>query len=91
MSDENSRSLTIFTFGKQAENAQARDKQLDNVDPEIAESEDTENILCIIFKGGKIGSAVYRDHMVSRFYQGHIPNCEVLLHISTFGTFLEIK
>lgn len=68
MSVKDSDSLTIFTFGNNAHNFHIiEEESLDNQDPNSVENDDTQNIMCIIFKGGKIGAAYYNDgdHMVS--------------------------
>lgn len=59
--------MTIFTFGRQTQANQIMNEEIDNTDSNSVEIEDSENILSIIFKGGKLGAAYYncRDKMVS--------------------------
>lgn len=61
-------SMTIFTFGKQTEQNKIINEEITDTVVKSVENEDTDNILCFIFKGGKLGSAYYndRDKMVNK-------------------------
>lgn len=69
MSSKESESMTIFTFGRQIQPHQIINEEIDYTDPNSVEAEDSENILSIIVKGGKLGAAYFncRDKMVSKF------------------------
>lgn len=62
-------SMTIFTFCNEPHSNEIINEQPADLDPSIVEHEESTNIMCIIFKGGKLGSAYYNveDKMVCTF------------------------
>lgn len=70
MSFNESQSITIFTFGKQTEQNKIINGEVTDSMVKSVENEHTDNVLCFIFKGGKLGSAYYndRDKMVNKLH-----------------------
>lgn len=68
MSSSELQPMTVINFGKQTQPNQIINDEISDTNPNSVATEDSENVLCIIFKGGKIGSAYYscQDKMVSK-------------------------